>query len=53
MANDRVSKKIKKLRHEGVPEKQAVAEAMNMGREGRLGPRGGYHRKKKRSSKSQ
>jgi len=36
--------KISKLRHEGVSEKQAVAEALNMKRAGRLTKRGGYRR---------
>lgn len=42
----RVGKKISKLRHEGKPEKQAVAMALNMEREGRLTESGGYKRKK-------
>jgi hypothetical protein len=49
-----VGKKISKLRHEEVPEDQAVAEALNMKREGRLTESGGYRRsgrKKKRSSR--
>jgi hypothetical protein len=41
---DRVSKKISILRHEDVPQKQAVAMALNMQREGRLGPEGQYKR---------
>ncbi len=40
----RVSAKIRKLRAEGVPQKQAVAMALNMARARRLGPRGGYRR---------
>jgi len=47
-AKGRVSEKISVLRHEGVPEKQAVAMAINMGREHRLGPHGTYKRSKKR-----
>lgn len=40
-----VSRKISHLvRKEGKPQKQAVAMALNMKREGRLGPRGGYRR---------
>lgn len=48
---DRVSKKISKLRHEDVPERQAVAEALSMERAGRITPSGGYRhvsRKRKR-----
>jgi hypothetical protein len=41
---NRVSKKISILRHEDVPQKQAVAMALNMQREGRLGPEGQYKR---------
>jgi hypothetical protein len=37
-------KKISILRGEGVPEKQAVAEALSMKREGRLTKSGGYIR---------
>lgn len=43
----RVSKKISKLRHEGEPEKKAVAMALNMERAGRLTESGGYKRVKK------
>lgn len=51
MAGDRrVSAKIRVLRREGVPEKQAVAEALSMRRAGRLGPRGGYRRAKRRKA---
>lgn len=45
---DRVSKKISILRHEGVPQDQAVATALNMGRRGRLTRSGGYIRSKRR-----
>ena len=38
----RVAAKIRHLRKEGVPSKQAVAMALSMEREKRLGPRGGY-----------
>lgn len=39
------SKKISKLvRDENIPQKQAVAMALNMKREGRLTPSGGYRR---------
>jgi hypothetical protein len=41
---DRVSKKISILRHEDVPQKQAVAMALSMNRAGRLTPEGGYKR---------
>lgn len=44
MARAQVSAKIRKLRREGKPQKQAVATALNMQRRGRLGPRGGYKR---------
>lgn len=49
-SRDDVSEKISVLRHEGTPEKQAVAMAINMKREGRLGPHGEYRRAKKRKS---
>ena len=41
----RVSKKISHLVGEGVPQKQAVAEALSMERAGRLTESGGYRRK--------
>ena len=44
-----ISKKISHLVHEGKPQKQAVAMAMNMAREGRLTAEGGYRRKRKKS----
>ena len=47
-ANRRVGDKIRKLRGEGKPEKQSVAIALNLEREGRIGPRGGLKRKRKR-----
>jgi hypothetical protein len=43
----RASKKISTLHKEGVPQKQAVATALNMERKGQLGPKGGYKKKKK------
>jgi hypothetical protein len=46
---DRVSKKISILRHEGVPQEQAVAESLSMKRAGRLTKSGGYRRVKKHS----
>ena len=42
----RVSKKISKLKHEGKPQDQAVATAINMEKEHRLTESGGYKRKK-------
>ena len=41
----RVSEKISLLRREGVPEKQAVGEALGMERSGRLRRHGRYVRK--------
>jgi hypothetical protein len=38
----RVSEKIKYLRDEGVPQRQAVGEAEGMERSGRLGRHGSY-----------
>ena len=43
-----VSQKIRVLRDEGMPPKQAVAVAINMGKEGRLRPGGVYVRKKRK-----
>jgi hypothetical protein len=43
-----VSKKISHLVHEGKPQEQAVAMALNMKREGRLTSTGGYRRKRKK-----
>ena len=40
----RVSAKIRKLVREGKPQNVAVAMALSMARQGRLGPRGGYIR---------
>ena len=42
----RVSAKISHLMQEGIPQKRAVATALNMERKHRLGPKGGYKRKK-------
>ena len=42
-----VGHKVKKLIGEGKPRKQAVAIALSMARRDQLGPKGGYHRKKK------
>ena len=47
-----VSQKISVLRHEGTPEKQAVAEAISMGRAGRLRQGGKYVRARKSSRRS-
>lgn len=44
-SQSRVSDKISVLRHENVPEKQAVAMSLNMEREGRLRSGGRYVRK--------
>jgi hypothetical protein len=44
----RISEKISYLRHEGVPQKQAVGEAEGMERSGRLGRHGAYKRKGRR-----
>ena len=41
-----VSIKIKKLKSEGYPHKQAVAIALSMRDSGKLGPRGGYIKKR-------
>jgi len=43
----RVSKKISVLRHEGIPEKQSVAIAINMGKKHRITKSGGSRRVKK------
>jgi translation initiation factor 2B subunit (eIF-2B alpha/beta/delta family) len=45
---DLVSKKIKVLVNEGVPQKQAVATAISMGKAGRITKSGGYKRVKKK-----
>jgi hypothetical protein len=47
--DNRIGKKISILRHENVPEKQAVGEAEGMAHEGRLTPEGGYKRGKRSS----
>ncbi len=43
-----VSKKIKKLRKEGVKQEQAVAMAINMGKKGRITKDAGYSRVRKK-----
>jgi len=45
-----VSQKISVLRHEGTPQRQAVAEAISMGRAGRLRQGGVYVRAKGKKS---
>ncbi len=45
LRDGRVGAKIRKLRHEGVSQEEAVATALSMRRSGRLGPQGGYRRK--------
>lgn len=52
MARTPVSYKIRKLVHEGYPQKQAVAIALSLERAGRLGPRGGLLPKKSTKRKS-
>lgn len=42
----RVSQKIHVLRHEGIPEREAVGEAMGMERSGRLRRHGKYVHKR-------
>ena len=52
--NRKVGDKIRVLRHEGVPEKQAVAESLSMERAGRLRKGGRYvhvSRSKKRKGR--
>jgi hypothetical protein len=53
LSQGRISDKISYLRHEGVPQKQAIAEAMSMERSGRLRSGGRYihKRRKKRDSR--
>ena len=46
--NKAVSNKIRKLRKEGYPQKQAVAIALSLADKGKLGPRGGLIKSKKR-----
>lgn len=50
MAKSLVSQKISVLRHEGKPQKQAVAMAINMGKAGRLRQGGKYVRKGSRKA---
>jgi hypothetical protein len=44
---DLVGKKIGILEKEGVPRRQAIATAVNMGKKGRITKSGGYRRVKK------
>jgi hypothetical protein len=44
-------KKISHLMHEGVPQRQAIAESLSMKRAHRLTPSGSYIRSKKKSRK--
>lgn len=46
-SNSAIGRKISKLVHEGKPQKQAEAIALQMQRSGRLTPSGGYRRVKK------
>lgn len=46
-SSEAVSAKVAKLIDEGMPQKQAVAVALEMEREEQLGPRGGYRPKGK------
>lgn len=45
MKQQRIGAKISVLEHEHIPHKQAIAMAINMEREHRLGPNGQYIRK--------
>ena len=48
--NKAVSNKIRKLRKEGYPQRQAVAIALSLADKGKLGPRGGLIKTKKKTS---
>lgn len=48
--NKAVSNKIRKLRKEGYPQRQAVAIALSLVNKGKLGPRGGLIKTKKKTS---
>jgi len=48
---NRLSKKISILLKEGIPKKQAIAIALSMQKYGRIGPKGEYIKKKRRSPK--
>ena len=45
--SNKVSTKVSKLVREGYSRKQAVAISLQMEQSGRLGPHGGYKRKRK------
>jgi hypothetical protein len=45
--NKRIGEKISLLRHEGVPQQEAIGEAEGMEKSGRLGRHGKYRRAKK------
>jgi hypothetical protein len=51
-SRERVSKKIRKMRHEGERRDVAVATALNMARKNRITKTGGYKRVKKSRNKS-
>ena len=53
MSQSRISKKIRILRHEGTPQRQAVATALAMEKSGRIGSQGQYLRTRQRKSKRQ
>ena len=48
---NRLSKKIAILLKEGIPKRQAIATALSMQKYGRIGPKGEYIKKKRRSPK--
>jgi hypothetical protein len=48
--NKAVSNKIRKLRKEGYPQRQAVAIALSLADKGKLGPRGGLVKTKKKAN---
>ena len=48
----RVGRKIRKLKREGKPQKQAVAIALDLERRGRIGPKGGLVRRRKRTKRT-
>jgi len=48
--NKAVSNKIRKLRKEGYPQRQAVAIALSLADKGKLGPRGGLIKTKKKTT---
>ena len=50
--NKAVSNKIRKLRKEGYPQRQAVAIALSLVNKGKLGPRGGLIKTKKNKKKT-